>query len=239
VTNRGGAALAWVDAKSLKTRTELATRPRPNGVAFVSHRHLAVVACIGDETHGPELQVFDPHNDRQWALQLPGRPRWCVTDAAGERVFLAIREPATILVARLPDLSDVHHWTLPSTGAHGIDIDREANQLYVACDGGALIQVNAADGKIGSLWPLAGVPDATFFNPSSGLVHVAIGEPGLIQSVDTRTGANVTFETATGAQTTVLVPPGHLYVLSPAHGGVLVLTETNEPSAPATAPIAI
>jgi hypothetical protein len=32
--------------------------------------------------------------------------------------------------------------------------------------------------------------------------------------------------TGTGAHTTVLVPPDRLYVISPAHGGVLVLTDS-------------
>jgi hypothetical protein len=45
----------------------------------------------------------------------------------------------------------------------------------------------------GGNWTLAGVPDATFFNPKSGLVHVAIGDPGLIQSIDPRTGASMQF----------------------------------------------
>ena len=31
-----------------------------------------------------------------------------------------------VLVARLPELNDVQHWTLPSDGAHGIDIDHRA-----------------------------------------------------------------------------------------------------------------
>ena len=45
-------------------------------------------------------------------------------------------------------------------------------------------------GNAGSppVWPIAGPPDVTFFNPSSGLVHVAIGEPGLVDSIDPRTG---------------------------------------------------
>src|SRR5258706_5509796 len=36
VTNRGGASLTWVDARTLETRTVLSTGPRPNGVALVS-----------------------------------------------------------------------------------------------------------------------------------------------------------------------------------------------------------
>ena len=37
-------------------------------------------------------------------IELPGRPRWCVTDADGTRLFLAIREPSVVLVAGLPQL---------------------------------------------------------------------------------------------------------------------------------------
>ena len=53
VTNRGGASMAWVDARTLETRTVLNTGPRPNGAAIVSSLQIAVVACIGDDTHAP------------------------------------------------------------------------------------------------------------------------------------------------------------------------------------------
>jgi hypothetical protein len=96
VTNRGAAGLAWINAHTLETRAVLDTGPRPNGVAFVSRLQMAVVACIGNETHGPALQVFDLNGRQRWAIDLPGRPRWCVTDAEGARVFLAIREPSMV-----------------------------------------------------------------------------------------------------------------------------------------------
>ena len=223
VTNRGNAGLAWVDAHTLETRSVLNTGPRPNGVAFVSPLHVAVVACIGDETHKPKLQVLGLEGDRQWSIDLPGRPRWCVIDAKAERVFLAIREPSMVLAARLPDLTAVQHWSLPSGGAHGMDIDHSAGLLYVACDGGSLVEVDIQSGQMRREWPLAGVPDATFFNPKSRLVHVAIGEPGLIQSIDPRTGASMQFVTAVGAKTTALIEPDRLYVFSPLHKGILDL----------------
>ena len=128
-----------------------------------------------------------------------------------------------VLVARLPDLDEVQHWPLPSGGAHGLDIDHAGNALYVACDDGALVEVDTRTGKSLRQWPLAGGPDATFFNPASGLVHVAIGDPGIVQSVDPRANTIETIETAKGAKTTALVTPDRLYVLSPAHGGVLEL----------------
>lgn len=225
VTNRGAASLAWVDGRTLETRAVLDTGPRPNGVAIVSHLRLAVVACIGDDVRGPELQGLRLDGNQRWSIDLPGRPRWCVTDAEGSQVFLAIREPSMVLAARLPKLDDVRHWMLPSRGAHGLDIDRQEHLLYVACDGGALIELDARAGKVRGAWPLAGVPDATFFNPTSGLVHVAIGDPGVVDSIDPRTGARTQATTAVGAKTTALAAPDRLYVFSPAHRGSLVLAD--------------
>jgi DNA-binding beta-propeller fold protein YncE len=223
VTNRGSASLAWLDAATLQTRFVSSTAPRPNGVAITSSGKLAIAACIGDDAHEPELQVFDSDGGRRSTLKLPGRPRWCVVDANDARVFLAIREPSIVLVARLPDLSGVEHWPLPSGGAHGMDIDHAANLLYVACDDGALVEVDARSGRTLRQWPLEGGPDATFFNPASGLVHVAIAEPGLVQSINPRTDIVSKIATASGAKTTALVAPDRLYVLSPSHGGVLEL----------------
>jgi hypothetical protein len=223
VTNRGAASLAWVDARSLETRAVLDTGPRPNGVAIVASLRLAVVACIGDDIHGPQLQVLGLERDRRRSIDLPGRPRWCVVDAKQERVLLAIRDPSMVLVARLPELTDIQHWPLPSYGAHGMDIDHQGNLLYVACDGGLLVEVDARSGETRREWPLPGGPDATFFNPESGLVHVAIGDPGLIQSVDPRSNAGTQFTTAPGATTTALIEPDKLYVFSALHKGILDL----------------
>ena len=70
-----------------------------------------------------------------------------------------------------------------------------------------------------------GAPDVTFFNPATGRVHVAIGEPGLVETIDPRTGTAIQTTTGAGAHTTALVVPDQLYVISPAHGGILVLAD--------------
>lgn len=221
VTNRGAGSLAWVDARSLETRAVFKTGRRPNGVAIVAQQRLAIAASIGDDSQGAELHALSLDGGQNYSVNLPGRPRWCVTDAAANRVFLAIREPSMIFVADLPKLTNVKHWTLPSGGAHGVDINHRLGRLYVACDDGALVEVEIASGKIKNQWPLAGVPDVTFFNPVSSLVHVAIGEPGLVQTIDPRGNSNTQTKTAAGAHTTALVSPDQLYVFSPSNGGVL------------------
>ena len=188
VTNRGAASLACVNAFTLETQAVFKTGPRPNGVAVVSQRSLAIAACIGDEGQGAKLQVFGLDGSQHYSIGLPGPPRWRVTDTACERVFLAIREPSMVLVARLPDLRDVEHWKLPVGGAHGLDIDHQRGRLYVACDDSALVEVDIGSREVSNQWPIAGAPDVTFFNPETGLVYVAIGKPGLVQTIDPRTG---------------------------------------------------
>src|SRR5471030_422137 len=140
VTNRGAANLAWVDARTLETLAVFRTGPKPNGVAIVSQQRLAIAASIGDENQSAKLHDLSLNGRQQYSINLPGRPRWCVTDAAAERAFLAIREPSMVFVAQLPELNEVEHWKLPSGGAHGLDIDHERGRLYIACDDGALVE---------------------------------------------------------------------------------------------------
>jgi DNA-binding beta-propeller fold protein YncE len=225
VTNRASASVALLDAGTLETRALFKTGGRPNGAVIVARSGLAIAACIGYEGETPTLQLFGLRDRKHVSIDLPGRPRWCVTDAAAERVFLCIRKPSMVLVARLPDLGAVTHWKIPSSGAHGLDIDHSNGRLYVACDDSTLVEMSSISGNVTNVWSIAGPPDVTFFNPATGLVHVAIGEPGLVETVDPRTGHAMQTMTGADAHTTVLVPPDQLYVISPAHGGVLVLSD--------------
>jgi hypothetical protein len=226
VTNRGSASVALLDASTLETRALFKTGGRPNGAVIVARSGLAIAACIGDDGETPTLQLSELNSHKHVSIDLPGRPRWCVTDAAAERIFLCIREPSMVLAARLPDLGAVTHWKVPSPGAHGLDIDHSRGRLYVACDDSTLVEMSSISGEVTNVWPIAGPPDVTFFNPATGLVHVAIGEPGLVETVDPRIGLNMQTITGADAHTTVLVPPDRLYVISPAHGGILVLSDT-------------
>ena len=85
--------------------------------------------------------------------------------------------------------------------------------------------MSSTTGEVTNVWGIGGAPDVTFFNPATGLVHVAIGDPGLVETIDPRTGQGTRTVTGAGAHTTALVAPDRLYVISPAHGGVLVLSD--------------
>ena len=225
-TNRGNASVTLFDAFTLETRATFKTGARPNGAVIVARSGLGIAACIGDDKEAPTLQLFGLSDRKQVSIDLPGRPRWCVTDAAAERLFLCIRDPSMVLVARLPDLGAVTHWKIPSSGAHGLDIDHARQRLYVACDDSTLVEISSISGEVTNVWPIGGPPDVTFFNPATGLVHVAIGEPGLVDTIDPRSGQARRTVTGAGAHTTALVAPDRLYVISPTHGGVLVLSDS-------------
>src|SRR5216683_7803740 len=105
VTNRGSASIALLDAGTLETRATFKTGGRPNGAVIIARSGLGIAACIGIDGETPKLQLFGLHDRKHISIDLPGRPRWCVTDATAERVFLCIREPSMVLVAHLPDLS--------------------------------------------------------------------------------------------------------------------------------------
>lgn len=54
---------------------------------------------------------------------------------------------------------------------------------------------------------------------------MAIGEPGLIDTIHPETGDCVRTPTSAGAHTTAIVVPDRLYVISPAHEGLLVFSD--------------
>ena len=225
VTNRGAASVSLVGASSLAYEQTFPTAVRPNGVAYAPARAQVVVACVGTEEHPPVMQRIDVLTGETVTLSLPGRPRWCVVDAAEERVFCAIREPSLVFVADLAAFREQAQWALPSTGAHGIDIDEAGDRLFVACDGGQLIVLRADNGTMLASWPLPGVPDATCFSPETGRVHVAVGSPGGLVSIDPQTGQTTILPTEDGAKTTALARPNRLFIFLPGRGGALELIE--------------
>jgi len=177
VTNRSSASIALLDASILKTQATFKTGARPNGAVIIDRSSLAIAASIGDDNEAPTLQLFGLSDRKHVSIDLLGRPRWCVTTPTqGE--YLCIREPSMVLAARLPDLSAATHWNVPSPGAHGLDIDHSRGLLYVACDDSALVEMSSTSGEVTNVWPIGGAPDVTFFNPATGLVHVAIGSRG-------------------------------------------------------------
>jgi DNA-binding beta-propeller fold protein YncE len=117
---------------------------------------------------------------------LPGRPRWAAYDQLAQRFLINIREPACVAVLRAETAAPVTQWQVSASGPHGMDLDLAGRRALVACDGGAGVALDLASGQELAQVPIAGGPDAIWYNPHRKLLYVAISEPGVVEVVDTQ-----------------------------------------------------
>jgi DNA-binding beta-propeller fold protein YncE len=154
----------------------------------------------------------------------PGRTRWALYDPDRDLVYVNIRHPAQIAVidARRIALDDA--FAVPCEGPHGLWLD--AGRLFCACDGGELIVLDDNRNIIASL-PLPGTPDVVMLDPKVERVYVAVGDPGVVCSFDTRRLEQIeTVETELGAHTAAWDPVDRsLYVFCPRTSGAIIYAE--------------
>lgn len=179
---RAGGRVLILDAGNLSVRGELPTGPKPNGLAWSERRRTLLVADVED--HQARLLAPDTgHLVGQ--VGLPGRPRWCVHHGAADRFLVNVRAPACVAVVGGSPPAMIDCWAVSSTGPHGLDLDVDGGRAFVATDGGAVVSLDLVTGReIGSA-TIAGSPDAIWYNPVRGLLYVAIGEPGVVDVIDT------------------------------------------------------
>ncbi len=178
---RGSGRVLVIEAATGSILRAIDVDPKPNGLAWDSARQHLLVADVQVNT----ARLVTPSGETLAVTALPGRPRWCGFDAARDRFLLNIREPACVTVLAADTGNVVAQWPIPSAGPHGLDLDGALGQAYVACDGGQVVQIALVDGQILGTAPLAGVPDAIWLNAAHRELYVAIGEPGVVQVVDT------------------------------------------------------
>jgi DNA-binding beta-propeller fold protein YncE len=119
-------------------------------------------------------------------LPVPGRTRWALFDRASDRFFVNIADPPLIVAINPGNLSHIaHSYPVPAKGPHGLDLDPEQGRLFCACDEGKLITFDSASGKPLAETGLSGPPDVISFNPSLRHLYVAVGNPGVIDVLDT------------------------------------------------------
>jgi len=162
---------------------------KPNGLAFDPARGILIAANVGDPAipDSYSVSVIDiAQRKRSAEIPMPGRTRWAVYDAKRERFFVNIASPALILAidAREPH-AIAGRFEIPAAGPHGLDLDGRTGRLYCACDAGRLLAVDAASGRVQGDIALSGAPDVIFLSADAARLYVAIGDPGVIDVIDT------------------------------------------------------
>ena len=107
-------------------------------------------------------------------------------DTPRDRYLVNIREPACVVALAGGLDANIVQLPLSVAGPHGLDLDREHDRAFVACDGGAVAVLDLEKHEEAGTVPIAGVPDAIWYNSRRERLYVAIGDPGVVDVVDTR-----------------------------------------------------
>ena len=153
------------------------------------------------------------------SIPVPGRTRWTVFDPTRNVFFVNVADPGQIVVIdpeRPQPLAD--HFAVPDRGPHGLEIDLVRRRLYCACDGGKLVSLDCASGTVEGILELSGAPDVIFHDHELAHLYVAIGDPGVIDVVDTAQWRQLeTIPTERGAHTLAMDETAHkIYAFLPA-----------------------
>jgi DNA-binding beta-propeller fold protein YncE len=223
---RGDGHLVVFDPNTCEQLERFSVGPKPNGLAWDSEREQLLVADV--ETF--DARLIGPHSGICRVIQpLPGRPRWCVYDAPRQRFLVNIRDPSCVVALAANTLEEVARIDGLASGPHGLDLDRAGQRAFVACDEGYVCALHLTTERVVGRVQIAGEPDAVWYSPASDSLYVAIGNPGVVDVVDTRTLAVVQqVTTGRGAHTTAFdAIRRRLYVFLPATAQAAVFDEAS------------
>ena len=207
---RGAGKVLVIEARSGRTLREIAVGPRPNGLAWDTDRKRLLVADV----QANQALLFAPLDaspsmteQSAQAIPLPGRPRWCVYDAARSQFLLNIREPACVSVIPAEGGEPLALWPVSAAGPHGLDLDPDGGRAFVACDESVVVALGLDDGREMGHARIAGAPDAIWYNAAHARLYVAIEDPGVVAVINTQ---DISLEeeivTERGAHTTAFDP---------------------------------
>ncbi|MBI4638754.1 MAG: hypothetical protein HY727_20650 [Candidatus Rokubacteria bacterium] len=184
---------------------------RPNGLAHDPGRNVLIAANVGDPGVPGSFTVSVVDGEREalvGEVPVPGRTRWAVFHEGLDAFFVNIAAPPEIVVIEAGDPRRVARTLpVPAAGPHGLDLDPRGQRLFCACDAGVLVCLDARSGEVLGHCGLSGVPDVVLFNPALDHLYVAVGDPGVIDVVDTVALRRVeTVPTEPGAHTLAFDP---------------------------------
>lgn len=166
---RGVGKLLVIDAISPTVVRTVAVGTGLNGLAWDAQRHHLLVADVADQA----ARLVDPQ---------AGRPRWTVYEPTADRFLVAIREPVCLAVLSADPFTQIAQFPIGSPGPHGMDLDEEGCQAFVACDGKMVVSLDRADGRERGRGAIFGAPDAVFHNHRLHRLSVALAHLGTLDA---------------------------------------------------------
>ncbi|MHB8566995.1 MAG: YncE family protein [Nitrososphaerales archaeon] len=181
--SRGTGKILAVNAHSLKVEQEFTVGSKPNGLAWDSKRKHLLVADVQDST----VRLTDPLKGQALSsFKLAGRPRWCCYDKKYDVFFVNIKEPPQVVVLSAEELMESTVIPISKAGPHGMDIDEEGRRLFVACDASTIVALDLQTKQEIKTIQISGQPDVLWYNSQRSRLYCAVGSPGVIEVIDTK-----------------------------------------------------
>jgi DNA-binding beta-propeller fold protein YncE len=201
------------DLKTLKVSEKIKTGEGPDAIVYDPASGNIFVM----NGHGKGATVIDPKSRKVVAtIALSGKPETPVADGKG-RVYVNIEDKNSIAVVDSKDNKVIAEW--PMAGCDepsGLDMDRDAGDLFAACGNKVMAIVDSKTGKLITTIPTGDGSDGLAFAPKAKVAVTSNGEGNmsfvgkrdgkyvLIENVPTKKGARtITFDAATGQMLTV------------------------------------
>jgi DNA-binding beta-propeller fold protein YncE len=188
-SNRGEDTVGIFRINDGNELTKVKVGHRPNGLAHDPVRNILLAANVGDPTipGSTTASLVDVEaNSMVASVLMPGRTRWAVFADQQNAFFINIADPPSIVAIDAGSPTKIAKlFNIPAAGPHGLDLDAQAQKLYCACDAKKLVCLDVRSGRTCAEVELNGAPDAIFFNAELAHLYVTIGDPGLIDVVDT------------------------------------------------------
>jgi YVTN family beta-propeller protein len=220
-SNRGEDTVAIIAPERDEVIARIEVGVKPNGLAYDPGRGLLLAANVGDPSRAGSFTVSMVDVARRAVVAdvpVSGRTRWAIFDPDTDCFYINIADPPEIAVieASAP-VKVARTFSVPAAGPHGLDLDPAGRRLFCACDGKRVIALESRSGVVTDAVNIAGVPDVVFFNARRERLYVAIGDPGVIEVMETRPlGRRQMVATEPGAHTTAFAPTSEtLYVFLP------------------------
>jgi DNA-binding beta-propeller fold protein YncE len=181
--SRGTGRILIIDALTNRVLSEAQAGSAPNGLAWDTKHRQLLVADVQDNA----ARLVDPFSGKLIScLQLSGRPRWCAYSTKRDQFLVNVREPSGVAVLTSEKLSQKSFLRVSVTGPHGLDINDQNDLAYVACDAGKVVILHVSTGREKAVVSIGGGPDVAWLNRSRHRFYCAIGNPGVIEVIDTR-----------------------------------------------------
>jgi DNA-binding beta-propeller fold protein YncE len=188
-SNRGENTVGIFTPDREDALVKVAVGVRPNGLAYDAQRDILLAANVGDAAVPGSFTVSVVDVGRKMRITdvpVAGRTRWAVFAEDPDCFYVNIADPPQIVVIEGGDPRRLARTiAVPAAGPHGLDLDVAGHRLFCACDARRVLTLDTRTGAVMDGVDIVGVPDVVFFNPKRQRLYVAIGDPGVIEVLET------------------------------------------------------